>query len=218
MYKPSLLDRMERKLGRLAVRNLMSVIVGVMALVFILDYLFAVRINTLFSSYLIFDREAVLAGEVWRVITFTLLPPNSSVIFIIFSLYFYWMIGSVLETEWGAFKFNVFYLCGIIGTIAAGFITGYATNYYLNMSLFLAFALLYPEFELRLFFAIPVKIKYLAFVDLVLFVIDLITLPWAYKAAIIVSLANVMLFFGGNLISEIKRIKRNRDIKKRFRR
>lgn len=218
MYKPSLLDRMERKLGRLAVRNLMSVIVGVMALVFILDYLFAVRINTLFSSYLIFDREAVLAGEVWRVITFALLPPNSSVIFIIFSLYFYWMIGSVLETEWGAFKFNVFYLCGIIGTIAAGFITGYATNYYLNMSLFLAFALLYPEFELRLFFAIPVKIKYLAFVDLVLFVIDLITLPWAYKAAIIVSLANVMLFFGGNLISEIKRIKRNRDIKKRFRR
>ena len=218
MYKPSLLDRMERKLGRLAVRNLMSVIVGVMALVFILDYLFAVRINTLFSSYLIFDREAVLAGEVWRVITFALLPPNSSVIFIIFSLYFYWMIGSVLETEWGAFKFNVFYLCGIIGTIAAGFITGYATNYYLNMSLFLAFALLYPEFELRLLFAIPVKIKYLAFVDLVLFVIDLITLPWAYKAAIIVSLANVMLFFGGNLISEIKRIKRNRDIKKRFRR
>ena len=218
MYKPSLLDRMERKLGRLAVRNLMSVIVGVMALVFILDYLFAVRINTLFSSYLIFDREAVLTGEVWRVITFALLPPNSSVIFIIFSLYFYWMIGSVLETEWGAFKFNVFYLCGIIGTIAAGFITGYATNYYLNMSLFLAFALLYPEFELRLFFAIPVKIKYLAFVDLVLFVIDLITLPWAYKAAIIVSLANVMLFFGGNLISEIKRIKRNRDIKKRFRR
>ena len=163
MYKPSLLDRMERKLGRLAVRNLMSVIVGVMALVFILDYLFAVRINTLFSSYLIFDREAVLTGEVWRVITFALLPPNSSVIFIIFSLYFYWMIGSVLETEWGAFKFNVFYLCGIIGTIAAGFITGYATNYYLNMSLFLAFALLYPEFELRLFFAIPVKIKYLAF-------------------------------------------------------
>ncbi len=216
MYKRSLLTRLEYKLGRFAIRNLMTVIVGVMGLVFMLDYIFIARIEMPFSSYLAFDRAAVLSGEVWRVITFALIPPDSSPFFIFFSLYFYWMIGSVLETEWGAFKFNAFYLCGIIGTIASGFITGYATNYYLNMSLFFAFALLYPEFELRLFFVIPVKIKYLAFADLVLFVLALILLPWPHKAAIVIALANVLLFFGGNLISEIKRIKRNRDIKKRF--
>lgn len=217
MYRKSLLTRLEYKLGKYAVHNLMSVIIGVMALVYLLDYIFVARIDAIFSSYLAFDRSAVLSGEVWRVITFALLPPDSSPIFIIFSLYFYWLIGSVMETEWGAFKFNVFYLCGIIGTIISGFITGYATNYYLNMSLFFAFALMYPEFELRLFFIIPIKIKYLAFADLVLFILALISMPWAYKAAIVIALANIILFFWPNLISEIKRIKRNRDIKKRFR-
>jgi hypothetical protein len=127
------------------------------------------------------------------------------------------MIGSVLETEWGAFRFNVFYLCGIIGTVIGGFITGFATNYYLNMSLFFAFALYYPEFEVRLFFAIPVKIKYLAIADLILFAYDLVVTSWSNKAAIVIALANVLLFFWPNLISEVKRIKRNRDIKKRFR-
>ena len=217
MYKKSLLTRLEYKLGKFAVNNLMSVIIGAMALVFILDYVFIARIEMTFSSFLAFDRAAVLSGEVWRVITFALLPPESSPLFILLSLYFYWLIGSVLETEWGAFKFNVFYLCGIIGTIASGFITGYATNYYLNMSLFFAFALYYPEFEVRLFFAIPVKIKYLAIADLILFAFDLVIMPWPYKAAIVIALANVLLFFWQNLISEIKRIKRNRDIKKRFR-
>ena len=101
MYKRSLLKKLEYKLGRFAVHNLMSVIVGVMALVFMLDYVFASRIDTLFSYYLAFDRSAVLAGEVWRIVTFALIPPDSSLIFIIFSLYFYWLIGSVLEQEWG---------------------------------------------------------------------------------------------------------------------
>ena len=86
------------------------------------------------------------------------------------------------------------------------------------MSLFLAFAALYPEFELRLFFAIPVKIKYFAFVDLVLFALDLIYNPWHYRAAIIIALANVLLFFWKDVWSEFKRIKRNREIKKRFKR
>ena len=218
MYKQRLLRRLEYKLGRFAVRNLMSVIIGVMGLVFMLNYIFVARIGVPFSSYLAFDRDAVLAGEVWRVITFALLPPNSSPLFIIFSLYLYWMIGSALESEWGAFRFNVFYLTGMLGTVACGFITGFATNYYLNMSLFLAFAALYPEFELRLFFAIPVKIKYFAFVDLVLFALDLIYNPWYYRAAIIIALANVLLFFWKDVWSEFKRIKRNREIKKRFKR
>ena len=96
MYKQSLLRRLEYKLGRFAVRNLMSVIIGVMGLVFMLNYIFVARIGVPFSSYLAFDRDAVLSGEVWRVITFALLPPNSSPLFIIFSLYLYWMIGSAL--------------------------------------------------------------------------------------------------------------------------
>ncbi len=85
--------------------------------------------------------------------------------FIAFSLYFYYLIGTALEREWGSFWFDVYYFCGAIGTVIAGFITGSATNYYLNMSLFFAFAALYPNFQVLLFFFIPIKIKWLAYVD-----------------------------------------------------
>ena len=212
------ISRLEYKLGRFSVQNLMAVIVGTMALVYVLDYIFMTRIETALSWYLEFDRAAILSGEVWRVITFALLPPESSLVFIIFSLYFYWLIGSTLEAEWGAFRFNLFYLCGIIGTIIGGFIAGYATNFYLNMSLFFAFALLYPEFELMLFFVIPIKIKYLAFVDLVLFVVSILVLPWPYKIAAVVSMCNVAIFFWDDFIREIKRIAHNHEMKKRFKR
>ena len=117
MYKRTLLDKLEYKLGRFAVQNLMTVIVGMMAVVYLLDLIVAGRLGVPLSLYLAFDSQAILAGQVWRVITFALLPPESSLIFIIFSLYFYWLIGSALEERWGAFKFNLFYLCGMLGTI-----------------------------------------------------------------------------------------------------
>ena len=210
--------QLEYKLGRYAVSNLMTVIVGTMALVYVLDYMFVARIQTMLSWFLEFDRSAILSGEVWRIFTFALLPPDSSLVFIIFSLYFYWMIGATLEAEWGAFRFNLFYLCGIVGTIIGGFIVGYATNFYLNMSLFFAFALLYPEFELRLFFVIPVKIKYLAFADLLIYIYSILVLPLSYKIAALVSLCNVALFFWDDFVSEINRFRRNREMKKRFKR
>lgn len=218
MFGKQYLRKLEYKFGRYAISNLMAVIVGTMALVYVLDYMFIARIGTMFSGYLAFDRALILSGEIWRVFTFALLPPSSSLVFIIFSLYFYWMIGSTLENEWGSFRFDLFYLCGIVGTVVGGFICGYATNFYLNMSLFFAFALLYPEFELRLFFVIPIKIKYLAFADLLLYIYSILVLPWSYKAAAIVSLCNVALFFREDIVSEIKRLRRNHEMKKRFKR
>ena len=218
MYKRTLLDKLEYKLGRFAVQNLMTVIVGMMAVVYLLDLIVAGRLGVPLSLYLAFDSQAILAGQVWRVITFALLPPESSLIFIIFSLYFYWLIGSALEERWGAFKFNLFYLCGMLGTILAGFIMGYATNYYLNMSLFFAFALIYPEFEVMLFFILPVKVKYLAFADLVLFAYSFAVSSWAIRVAIVVALLNVVLFFYSDFIYLIRRAKQNHDLKKRFRR
>ena len=218
MNRRKWLARLEYKLGKYAVGNLMAVVVGTMALVYLLDYMFIARIGTPFSTALDFQRDAIFAGEIWRVFTFALLPPSTSFVFIIFSLYFYWMIGTVLEREWGAFRFNVFYIAGIIGTIIGGFITGYASNFYLNMSLFFAFALLYPEFELMLFFVIPVKIKYLAFADLLLYIYSIFVLPVSYKIAAIVSLVNVAIFFWDDFVGEIKRLKRNHELRSRFKR
>lgn len=151
--------------------------------------------NVSLISYMIFDRELIFAGQWWRVITWILIPPSSSIIFIIFSLYFYYLIGLGLEHSWGSFKFNLYYLVGIIATIIGGFITGTTDNTFLNYSLFFAFAILYPDFQVMLFFFIPIKIKWLALVDLLFFIISLIFSPMYIRVAIIASMLNFILFF-----------------------
>ncbi len=217
LQKKNLISKLESKLERFAIQNFMTVIVGVTALVFVLDYLFMARIGKTLSSMLYFNRELILAGEVWRIFTFILLPPSASAVFIIFALYMYWLYGSALESNWGAFRFNLFYFLGMLGTIAVGFIFGVAANYYLNLSLFLAFALLYPDFEVNLFFILPIKVKYIAFADLLYFGYLFVVSSWPYRVMIIVSLINVIIFFWSDLVSNIKRLRQNHEMKKRFR-
>ena len=207
------LDRLDRKLGRYAIRNLMTVIVAGMAAVYVLDVLSPVGV----SYYLAFSKAAILHGQIWRLVTFIFIPPDSSMLFIIFALYFYWLAGSALENQWGSFKFNVYYLCGMIGTILSGWITGYATNSYLNLSLFLAFALLYPDFQVNLFFFLPVKIKYLAMLDAAGLLLSFIVGTMASRLALAMALINVAIFFGGDLISRIKNMYRRYKWKKAFR-
>jgi hypothetical protein len=201
------------KLKRLAIPNLMKYIVICMGAVFVLDLVFSGRL----SDYLVFSKTAIWQGEVWRLITFVFLPLNSSIIFIVFSLYFYWLIGSALEREWGEAKFNLFYLTGIVGTIVAGLITGYATNYYLNLSLFFAFAILFPNFELLLFFILPVKVKWLAYLDAAFFVYMLVISGWPERIALLVSVANIILFFQKDARRRIANIRRKRQWKNHFR-
>lgn len=193
---------MERWFRRHSIRNLMNYVVGGMLIVFLADFLLP---GLRLWSYLYLDMGLVLRGQIWRLVTFVLLPPNSSFVWIIFSLYFYWMIGSALENHWGTARFNMFYFVGILGNILAAALTGSTTNTYLNLSLFLAFAAVYPNFELMLFFFLPVKVKYLALLDVVLYAWNLIVGPWSVRASIVFSLLNVILFFGGDLLSTIRR-------------
>lgn len=211
------MQRMDYKFGRYAIRNLMTIIIFGMGLVFLMDMISPISVTGLFA----FSMVDIMRGQVWRLFTFVFIPPDSSYIFIIFALYFYWLMGSTLENEWGSFKFNVFYLCGVLGTLLAGLITGYATNYYLNMSLFFAFAILYPNFQIRLFFILPIKIKYLAYLDAALFAFMLIMNNWPGRVALIISLLNIILFFGGDMLFIIKqayrRAKWKRDVRDSFR-
>ena len=197
--------KLEYKYGRRAIENLMYYIVGGMAVVFIMEILLVStgRISSL-SGLLSFDRDLILQGQVWRIISFIFLPPNSSTLFMVFALYLYYMIGTSLEHTWGSFRFNVYYFMGVICTIICGFITGHTTNVYLNMSLFFACAVLFPDYKLMLFFVLPIKIKYLALLDAVFFVISLITVPWAYKIALLVAIGNFFLFFWEDFINKLK--------------
>ena len=137
-------------------------------------------------------------------VTFLFLPPNSSPIWILFSLYFYCIIGNGLEGAWGSFRFNVFYLVGALAAILSGFLTGASVNEYLNLSLFLAFAALYPEHQVLLFFVLPIKIKWLALLDLVYFALALVLGSWSVRAAVLLALVNILLFFGGPLVRNLK--------------
>ena len=212
------LDRIAFKFRRICIPNLMLYLVIAMAGVFVVELF--VPIMPL-SLYLYFDRELIFAGQWWRIVTWIFIPTSSSIVWIIFSLYFYYLIGSGLESGWGSFKFNLYYLVGMIATIIGGFIIGVADNTYLNLSLFFAFAVLYPDYQLMLFFFIPIKVKWLALVDLIFFIYSLIMMPMYYKVAIIASLLNFILFFfedfGKFIKNQIHYIKHRKKYKNTWR-
>jgi hypothetical protein len=197
-----LLNTLERKFGRYAISQLMVYIVGINALVYVLRY--AMPQSDALSK-LRLDPQMILQGEVWRLITWIFIPPSASLIWIFFILYFYYMVGIGLEHEWGSFRFNVYYFIGISGTVLASFIFGGgSTALYLNLSLFLAFAYIYPDYEILIFFILPVKVKYLAWVNWAFIGFTVLAAPLPAKAAALVSVANYFLFFGADIISTIK--------------
>lgn len=209
-FREPLLRKMERKMGRFAIPNLMLIIVIGTALVWLLETIVYMQTEMSIWSWLVFDRDAIFRGEVWRIITFVFLPEDIDLIYLAIGLYLNWLIGDALETEWGSFRFNAFYFCGILGSIVSGLITGYATNYYLNLSLFLAFAILNPNFKLYIFFFIPMKVKWLAILDGILLLMQFLIPVWQMRIALLMSLLNLILFFGKDLVDKIKNFFRRR--------
>ena len=192
----------------------MFYVCGGMLAVFLTDYLLP---QVGLGNLLMLDLAKVAQGQIWRLITFILIPVDYSPLWILFSLYFYCLIGESLEREWGSFRFCLFYLTGMIGAILAALLTGGGTNLYLNLSLFLAFAFFYPDYELLLFFILPVKVKYLALIDLIMMVIWLVTGTWSVRTAVIFSLLNVVLYFGGYFLKHFRQWLSFRKTRSNFR-
>lgn len=209
------LDKFERRFGRLGINNLMMYIVMLNVFVFCLTLMD--RSGSLIYKLVLIPSE-VMRGEIWRVITFIFIPPSFSMLWIIFTLYFYYIAGTGLEQEWGTFKFNVYYFTGMIGTIIASLVSGHwATPLYLNLSLFLAFARIYPNFELLLFFVLPVKIKYLAWIQCFFIGLLFIIGSTSSRIFILVSIANYFIFFARDIIAGTKNTRRNYHNRKSFR-
>jgi membrane associated rhomboid family serine protease len=192
------LDRLDRKFGKYGIRNLMLYITALNGIVFLLGYLDSANP---FLSKLTLVPSLVMQGEVWRLVTFLFIPPATSAFWLIFVLYFYYMIGSTLENEWGSFKFNIYYFIGVIGTIAAAFLDGgTGTAMFLNLSLIFAFSYLFPDYQILLFFIIPVKMKYLSWFYLALLIFMFIGDPLNGLITIGGSIANFLLFFGKDIV------------------
>ena len=191
---------------RFGIPNLMRVIVIGNVAVYVLMLLTQANdANAL--SFLTFNLNALLHGEVWRLVTFVFVPAYSSPFALLISLYFYYWIGSTLERQWGTAKFNLYYISGtlltVLGVVLASLITGnpYLTaagTGYVNLSMFFAFAFLFPDTTVLLFFILPVKMKWLAYLDGALFAFDIISAVgqhnWGGVVLPIVALLNFAVF------------------------
>jgi len=196
-----LLDKLEKRIGKFCIRNLMIYIIAMNAVVFLMAYLFP-ELNIV--SRLALVPELVLKGEVWRLVTFLFIPMSSHPFWIIFTLYFYYMIGTSLEHEWGAFKFNVYYFIGVLGTIAGAFLGGRGTSTFLNLSLIFAFAYLFPNYQIMIFFFFPVKIKYLALFYAAGLVFTFALMPIVGLITVLGSAVNFILFFWKDIYYRIR--------------
>lgn len=218
-FREPLLDKLERKYRRYAPRNLMLFIVITTLLVWLLEEIIFIQSGkSVIYTWFHFNRDAILRGEVWRLITFVFLPPEDDILRLALTLYFNWLIGSTVELEWGSFRFDVFYLCGVIGAIISGFITGYTFNGYLNASLFLAYGILNPDDKLLLFFIIPIKAKYLAIYQAITWLFMFFVSFWVYRIALIMAFLNLILFFYKDYIRCVKNFFRKRKYKRESKR
>ena len=219
----NLLDKLEKKFGRYAIHNLMYYII----ILYALGYVIVTFVPQFYLEYLSLDPTMIMRGQIWRIITFIIYPPNTNLFYFLISMYLYYSIGRVLEAQWGAFRFNLYFLTGVLLHVVAAFIScyGFGANigpafgtYYLNYSLFFAFAATYPDMQFLLFYIIPIKAKWLGIIDGIYFGVTILAgfcarfLPVnvimalmragivahpAYSVMALVSLGNFLIFFFG---------------------
>jgi len=193
-------DKLERRLGFLGIPGLMRIVVGLNALVFML-----VRLDPDFRFALDLDPSRIRHGEIWRLITYIFLPQTSSFLWIILLLWFLWFVGEGLEQAWGAFRLSLYFLVGMIGTTVAAFFFGaHFSNSMLYASLFFAFARFYPDQVIYLFFVLPVKIKWAAWVSAAFLLFGFVIGSNSYRMAMVAALANYLIFFGPEIFYEAR--------------
>lgn len=195
------LNALERRLYRLRIQPFFRYVIFAMAGVYLLQLFFpAYNLLGQMALYM----PMVYRGQIWRLLTFLLIPPLSSPLYALLTLYFYYFIGTTLEARWGARRFFLYYVIGALGAILAAVLTQAGTNLYVYLSMFFALAILNPENQILLFFFLPVKMKWLALLSALYFVYMLVIGSWVQRAAIVFSLLNVILFFGGDIINLVR--------------
>jgi membrane associated rhomboid family serine protease len=206
------LDKLERRLGFIAIPGLVRAIVTLNVLVFILVYL-----NKGFDSYLALDMARIRAGEVWRLVTYIFVPQMSNPLIVLIALWFLWFIGDGLERAWGPFRVTLYFLVGMIGTtVAAVLSNSQFSNQMLFTTLFFAFAHFYPEEIIYVFFILPLKIKWIAWVYAAFLLLAFVTQSNSFRLALIVALSNYLIFFGPGVIQQLRQRKEVAVRRQRF--
>lgn len=198
-------------MGRYAIPNLMIWLIGAYMIGF-----FLYQVNPTTMSLLMLSPYHILHGQIWRLVTWVFMPTSGSLFSLLIMALLYYQLGTALERTWGTFRFNVYIFGGMLFTIIGAFIlygglylfkgagiaqmstmgiaVGVSTQY-INMSIFLAFAMMYPEMQLMLYFIIPIKMKWMAAVYGVLVLYNFVKSGWGGRVSIFMSLLNFIIFF-----------------------
>ena len=206
------IDRFCLKHPGFGIPMLMRYIVIISAIVFVLNLMD--QHGTLFN-FMVFKPFNILRGEVWRLIIWVFIPLSGNPLFTAIALYFYYFVGTTLEREWGTPKFSVYYLLGIILNIIYGFVSIFLfgrlfilSTIYLNLSLFFAFAVLFPEHTVRLFFVIPIKVKWLGLVNAGFFILSIFTelIAGNFGSAFLplIAILNFLIICGDDLLTYLR--------------
>lgn len=197
----------EKKFGKYAIHNITLYLIICYAFGYLIEF-----VNSDFLYYLTLEPAYILRGQIWRLITWIIIPPsNSNLFFVLIMLYFYYSIGSSLETVWGTYRLNVYLFSGLLFTILGSFalyafslFTGAIpaigigiafSTYYINMSLFLAYAATFPNMQVLLFFIIPIRVKVLGIIYGILLVVSCLQGGIVTWVVIGSSLLNFVVFF-----------------------
>lgn len=208
------LDQIERRFRRFAIPNLTGFLAGFQGALWVLVQILPRRVGqgAILEGFLLIPAK-VLDGEVWRLATFVFLPPGFGMLEI-FGIYLFWLMGSALESQWGTVRYNFYVLVSVLATIAAAFTLpngGPATNIFILSSVFLAFAFLFPNFTLNIYFILPIRIKWIALLTWIGYALVLINGNWANRAFVLASIFNFLLFFGLELFRRARFGKRSME-------
>lgn len=210
------LDKLERRLGFIAIPGLLRYVAALTALVFILY-----KIDPRYLALIDLDMDAVRHGQVWRLITYIFIPQVGGFfpdwINAAFTVLFLIWAGDRLEEAWSAFRLTLFFLIGMIGTtLAAVFFGAQFSNAMLYSSIFFAFARFYPNMVIFFAYILPLKVKWIAWIYAALLLLQFMSGTWALRAALIIAFANYLLFFGRDIITEARQRREISDRKQRF--
>lgn len=231
--------RFEKKFGKYAIKNLSLILI----ICYACGYLFEMLYPDFLSYLYLNPYEILFHGQIWRLVTWLVVPPSSFDFFTLLMLYFYYSLGTTLERTWGTYRYNVYIFSGVLFTILGAFLLfaytlvfggdsgillwgtyqGYSplasmfSTYYVNMSIFLAFAATYPNMQILLFFFIPIKIKVMGIIYGALLIYQFIVGGVAIRFVIAASLMNFIVFFftsRSRIHMSPKQVKRRQEFKK----
>ncbi|MFU8848363.1 MAG: hypothetical protein ACNA77_06555 [Opitutales bacterium] len=213
----NLLDSLEKRFGHLAVPNV--ILVFVVAQLFIYA---AIMVGRVELSSIVLIPKAVIGGEWWRLFSFLIAPPYLAgtlfqALFLAFFWYILWFMSQSLETAWGIFRFNLYLLATILFAVAGAFLGQlispsslvFTSTTFLYYSVFFAFATLHPNIQFLMFFVIPMKVKWLAWIILGGGVLYFLALPsMGQRIAFAAPFLCYVIFFKDALAQSVKAKKR----------